>query len=139
MNKDYILLIIGAALTTIGVLINFLLDQINRSRDRQERRNDKFYESRKETYARVLGSLRSLYTEPALYDSDEHKEWLRDRKECDNILSQAILFAKSELRGKLVKAGHSVYGQWKQEYGKEKSEALRDIEISMKKELGIEE
>jgi len=137
MEKDYVLLAVGAGLTIIGTLVSFLLDQINRRQDRKERKEDRFYESRRETYAQALGLLRSLYEEPRLLDSDEHREWLKDRKNCDIVLSQAILFAQNELRKKLVRAGHSTYGQWEQEYGKSKAEALSDIEISMKKELGI--
>lgn len=138
MDKDYILLMIGGGLTVVGTLINFLLDQVNRKQDRKKEKEVRFYDSRKEIYSRVLGALRSISSKPSDQNSVAYQDWIKDRKECDMVISQAILFAKIKLRTKLNKAGSSNYSSWVEAYGMGKGGALEDLEILMKEELGIE-
>lgn len=138
--KDYILLVIGFGLATMGTLISFLLDSIKRKKDRKNAIEDRFYLSKETIYPKILSALRILKDKPDrfsyIYNDFDSKlsEWQEMAKDCDRNISQGMLFAQTDLREKLKEVGNSIHSNWND---LNKGGIIKGIEEEMKKELGI--
>ncbi len=122
-----------------GVIINHFLEKSRRFREM-------IFDQKKNVYATLLGKLKTYYFGKGLkaYQSggfggalfapapNEYEDAIEE------TLSEAQFLAEEDLRNKLenVRASY-LLNDWVRYYGMKKEEAIKDLELSMRKELKI--
>jgi len=117
--------LIAPLFTLVGVISGAL---VNHFLEKSRHTKETIFGAKREVYGKILGKLRNA----EVNITQEELSYINE------ILSEAILLSGEELREKLVKAGNSFPSEWELNYGKIKPDALKDIEMSMRKELLIE-